>query len=667
MRLSHLFLYLFIAGLLLGAFWLFFPNHNEPAITTVSSFKPDTVTASPSTIHSSTQTTNTAQTPDINIALLQWRWHEGDQQIYRYNSTFQVKNQSDMAGKTTETVTTVVLEGLLNMRVFQRTDQEISVGFQLSPLHFRIAEKSIASFEKLLGQFFIVVFSLEGKPIRFHFPQTIAENNQPLVTELIQSVQAIIPTGIATQWQSLEQHNTGTYSAKYQRRVNEIEKHKTAYTELKALSQFSNFSSPEIEMNIEIEQSNIRFTPAKQQSWLATFHAEERLRFYASSSPKETMNVSSHVLQLTLTDEKPDLQLAIWQANNDINQVIQAFNQQSGDVQDVLVDLELQQLRNRFAGVSFNDLTTDLVLAVLNQQATTVTMQHFYDLSDYLRAYPEKSGDVLTALQGQEAIPLEASALLIGALNMAGTSEGQTVLANIMTQIQDNHSPYILQAMATTAQVANPSETLVNALWQRAEQQDAIAGVALEVLGGTAKHLLEVGNIQAAEQITKQLTLHLNNTQTATITPSETTPPTTLSLLRALGNSGHPDVFSIIVPYITSADAEARLLAYRSLRHAQDAESLKALINALSQETDVEARRQAVLTLTERQDSTQAVNPICDLLAKEPEIDVRAEMLRFLGRHKADNPRVLNVLQQQLTRESSRDMKKAIYQAIYTE
>ncbi|MDM8568155.1 HEAT repeat domain-containing protein [Thiotrichales bacterium HSG1] len=594
---------------------------------------------------------------------LSLQWQPGDKQTYQYLLQAKIKTNIGLAATTPSwQKMDLKVQGTLNMRVFKRVTQGQFIGFQLSPAEVTFSGQSVPQFEALFQTFFVAIFSPDGKPLRFHFPANISSNDQPLVAEIINAVQTIVPSQNKKQWESEEKHNTGHYRAHYT--VSDkgvINKQKLLYTSITLqkrnnLHQTSNVSN----LTAKIKKSQFEIELSKQKSWLKQFNGYGEVEVYISST---IVSTNSYLIKLMHSNAPLNPNLAIWQAPDDPNEVLAIFAKQQGISKDVLANLEKQNLKKKFAHTNVKELTDNIVLATLNNESPGEMSAHFIQLAEYLRAYPEHTRHILRQLQTSN-VPLKASATLISALQTAGTPEAQYVLADMISGAEIVNPAYVFQGVITTTMVSEPLPELVDSLWTQLENAeiDGMSDLSLLVLGAASGNLQKTGESERATEIDQRLFDYLQentDNKDSNATFDEET------VLRSLGNTGRTDLLPTVEPFFNAENPEIRAVAYKSLRHADDTQSREKLVTALREDKELHVRSATLETLVKRPDNKKSVDAVRQQVVNEQNEGLRVEMLRFIGANKT--PKVVETLQQQLETETSRHMKKEVYRALFAE
>ena len=648
----------------MGSAWYFFSvsdKMNPDDVTTVivptpkPNSKPQPATVAKPADELASPTT-TAATPTLR----QFIWQPNARQTYRYQSKVDLKIDTNAASKDKAIWQQInsQLSGILNVRVFDRYKDRIRLGFQLSAIHFDINGQNFPIMNTLFGAFFLVEMSPEGKPLQFNFPRYIGVTNQLFIKEIMNGIQVVLPTeATATAWKTQENHNTGDYRADYQRSSpasEEVHKHKTDYMMVTLQQAGNNANSNQLELTDKIKQSDFTAHLATAESWLKTLQGKEEIDFNLSTGKLAEM---ASQIQLTLSDDPQDPNLGIWRAANDYDQVLHAFATAEGDMslsQDVIKQLELDKLRQQYANTNVTTLVNALMDTFGNKKSISANeiIPQMQALKQYLTVYPDAALEMpalLDTLNPSQTL----AAYLIGALEQAGTPQAQQALSTIATNPKPEAQDRAVQAIGSLNFIEHPEPQVVTTLQQLADGDDPErADTALLAMGSVLHNSDAVQQAQLREQLIQRLRQQNGKGNTAV-------------LLSAVGNSNDGSLLAEVEPYLNASQTEVRTAAVQALRGFNDPTSLNHLVNAITTDTNQEVRGSALQALAQREDNSQAVSAIRQHLPQETEAGLRTNIVRFLGEHKAHDPQIVETLQQQLTVEQDRQMRKDLYNAIH--
>jgi len=643
-----------------GGIYLF----NSPPPPTITIVKPKTITHSSPVVKEALATPVTSATP-VTLAVSvtkppakkvamppQFRWQANARQTYSYQSQVELKIDigATLQAESAWQKINSQLSGIFNARIFDTQKDRVRMGFQLSNVNFNMNGQTFPPFTAVFGTFFLVEMSPAGKPLHFHFPRYINVTNQRFIKEILNSVQVVLsPDTTKKTWKTQETHNTGYYQAEYKRQPNhEIHKYKKDYLNI-TLQQANNDNFAQFNLNDRIENSKFTARLATQQSWLQDFEGKERIDFNMPTG--KLVEMASHI-QLTLSNYSQDSNLAIWQAANDFEKVLQAFAKATGDPsmsQDVLKILELEKLRSQYANTNLTTLVNALHGIDKKNISTKDILPYVRELKQYLTAYPEAALEMPTLLD--ELNPSQTiAAHLIGVLERVSTPQAQQALSTIATNEEQSRA---VQAIMSFNFVKDPQPEVVETLWQLADSEDSErADTGLLAIGSVLKNSTDYDQQAEVRDELVQRLQQGNEEQQATV-------------LKAIGNSGDDSLLMEVEPYLKASEPELRRSAVQAMRHFDDPTSLEHLINAATTDEHREVRSAALQSLKGREDSVEAVTALTEYMPQETETKLRKNIIRFLGKHKNDEPQVVDSLKQQLEQEQSIQMRKELYKAIY--
>jgi HEAT repeat protein len=593
----------------------------------------------------------------VSTTLPKFRWESGARQVYHYDLQTEMETNTNLLGDASATnwqKVIVELKGTLNVRLFEKQAKTIVVGFQLSPAHFSLSGQRMQALEKSLYQtFFMAIFTLEGVPVHFYFPNTIHASEQKLLAEIVNSVQIITPTlQTATQWTSKEENATGQYEAQYKWQAGKIHKQKRDYLTVNS-STTETEGVNEISITGQIINSDYQAILATKRSWLQELSGSEKLEI---SSQHGKIAKSALRISLRASDEPIDPTLAIWQANNDPEQVMLAFASGKSPSSGSWEQLRQQNLREKFAHVTVGDLTQQIIAFNAEDKSMGDMIPYLQELEDYLSVYPEAAAEIPNLLL-QGDLSQRTTGMIVNALEEVGHKEAQAALATIMLDNDSKNEHVVRQAIGAVSGIKKPEPELVETLWQVAQQSEEESSTALLALGAASHNLANSGDDFEASQIRQRLVDSLQ-AETADSWKQHVA-------LSALKNTDNTELFPTVAPYLEAEDEQVRATAHSVLENFDDVESFEKLITSVTQDESVMVRQSALNAVSHREDKDQAIEPIRQYLSEEADQDVRRDMIRFLGDNKTDNPEVITTLKQQVTQETSEEMIKEVYKALY--
>lgn len=589
------------------------------------------------------------------LAPLEFNWIAGKKQTYQYSFFSKIETNTNLFEASSEAwqTTNAELKGVLNARFFEARPEKFYVGFQLSPVQFSIAKQRLSPLENLYSSFFMVAFSKDGQPIEFHVPQKIHASEKELVTEIINGIQLILPSSvIKKEWVTRESNTTGEYTAEHILQENKISKKKTSYLTISSFSEEVD-NGEMLDFKGNILKSHTEGIVSKKQAWIESLVSKEQLEI--NSQHGKVAKITSQI-SLHLSDDPINSKLAIWQANSNPDIVIAGFANSSENNISAWDELEQQQLRDKFANVKVSDLTRQIIDLNLQGKPMQELIPYLKDLENYLSAYPESSADIPKLLH-EPNLSKGATGGIINALEVVGHHEAQQALIEIMLDETPTNPQVSYQSLVAAGGIKEPIPDLINGVWHISEQENEYMDMALLALGSVGANLEEAGNSADAAQIRDNLIENLQN-------ETEDSYKQKLILV-ALKNTKDTDLYDTVSPYLDTENETVREAAYSVLENFNDHTSFNKLLNSVVQDESPAVRQTALKAISMREDSSLAATTISGSLSQEPEAAVRKEMIQFLGQHKLENPEIIDTLKQQLSVETSTEMRKEIYTILY--
>lgn len=641
--------------LIIGGGWLF-GSYQKPANFT-ENLKPSPVvnqtissTAEPSTVRKNLE--NSVK------PVLAFNWFSGERkQLYRYlvNNKIQINPSVTQENAVWQTLQ-LSMEGTLNVRLFDQIDDKVYLGFQLSPVVIRQAEKNISQLAGLYNQFFMVEVSPQGQFLAFYFPAYLTSaEEKAAVAELIYPAQTVLPIRSPSlppmQWESAENHGSGHYTARYQWQTNEdIHKEKIAY------SKISEITSQEwggLKLKGKVEESQSKIKLGQNHFWLDSLIQKEHLIF-SSEYGKLSDLVSQFDLQRF--SGAYDIHLEIWKMSNDprlVKKHLADMIVAPEGAANVFETMRLEKLREKYSGIQIDSLLDGLL------KGGNTLEQYSEQLHEYLKIYPE-SALILSQRLRQNLYPQEITAIVIDALAEADHLLAQKALLELIDDPREAARPQIIQAIMSAGNILHPETLLINGLWQRIESRAIEYDTTLLALGRLAGAMQQSGDIGGSQEILIRLNNYLQY-------PDRSEHDTVLTL-KSLKNSQNAEIYPIVKPFLDVEQTDIRAAAHQALGVLNDTESRTVLLQTFSQDAESQVRLSAFDSLMRRSDNNtiEVVATVAQRLVQENNAELRRGMIQFLGTHKNIDASAITALQQQLPQETDRDMLKEIYKALYS-
>ena len=580
-----------------------------------------------------------------------------------------------VAGSQNKEKVDINVEGVLNFRNFGKlntSEDSVYVGFQFSPVQVTISGKRAPDLEKLYQSFFIVAFRTLGNPLLFFYSGNLDEKDKLSLSELIKSVQVYIPPGESLKgrhhWHINEKHSAGEFTARYfflSHACNTIYKEniRSVYIASPMLRKIKGGSDEGIKLTGHLVESGFKGIVDADVSWLKVFSGFE---IFETHVKKSVLSRSRSRVAMNLRAFEPDPDLQIWKENRPIKEVLESFaisGKKGGGKTGTWEERRLQALRNKFEDVSLSRIMEDIRNSIDSGISRAEMSDLIHSLRDFLTIFQEEI-PLIPNLIKELGLTENAAGSVILALELMGDPVAQDALIEIIEddeQTSDNR----LRGIVAAGGIEKPEKDLIDTLFDLSEKNrkrkndHALerADTALLALGILSHNLSRGGNPSKAEDITNRI---IDNLQATTDERER------LFSLKALANTLSPEILPVLEPYFTSESPDERAASVRALRGFSDDQTLQLLTKMVDQEPIFRVRKAALETLMQR-DGTEVVEYLNGYLPKEPDEFLRRMMIKFLGERKADYPVILNTLKNQLEHESSRELAKEIFRALYEE
>ncbi len=544
------------------------------------------------------------------------------------------------------------LKGVLNMRVFDVSEEKVRVGFQISPVSIKVSRQRLPELEKIYSTFFLAEFSPAGKLQKTIFSNEIAAEDEKEIERIIRSFQVIIASNFFGKWETEETDSTGRYLAAYSldKNKNRIKKIKTAYTHV--TREKGHYDGA---LEAKVNRSENTFTSSPGTSWLARARGSERITLFSEKKRVMTTSLKTRLTLLPATAGN----LAIWQKDTSF---------------DTLTEKWQSLPKNR---ISFRDLKT---IRGLKKEYGNVTLQSLavkifkkYKKFDYngvipfielLRLYPEKAKEFASFILNSR-YNVEQKTILLHALERAGHAEAQKALSSILTGEAYPRAHRVQAAIAFNA-ITAPTDEAITSLWETygyrnpdTPLSEELSTTAILALGSIARKKEKGGSDtdrNLAREIKERIFSDISSTPDTDVKKKS-------ALYTAAGNTGTPEALEYLESGLSSQNAIVRSSAVNAIKHVDDENIEETLCNHLQKEKVPIVREAVIRSLYSLEPKEETVSAIIETLPGEKNENVRNRMYRYLLKNR-NFPSVRESLQQILEWEKSPRNRKIIIKAI---
>jgi hypothetical protein len=182
-----------------------------------------------------------------------------------------------------------------------------------------------------------------------------------------------------------------------------------------------------------------------------------------------------------------------------------------------------------------------------------------------------------------------------------------------------------------------------------------LASTAILALGALSKTYRDNGDIARANEVNKKI---------AELLKDATSPEAQAVGLKALENSADISALEDGDKYLESDSSSVRAAAVEAYRYSEKPEDETKVLKIFADDENVKVRSNAFRALKEK-NSGQLLDVVVDRTAKEADESLRQNMVRYLADYK-ESPDVMQVLQNMKEQETSREVMKEVYLAIYS-
>jgi len=488
-------------------------------------------------------------------------WHKGARQLYhldfvKIDQTYpsalegQVEDHDNYALQIHMEISCT-----LNIRIFEKFEDTIYLGCQLSNVNVRAGESSDSllrdnALEALFRPFFLIEMHANGLPEKFYFPPHLDSQSRTSLSEIIYAVQTVVPTNEdrapIRKWRSQEQHAFGKFKVEYMlepHSCNALSKQNIRCTVLNDLDQ-SILKTDNFQFRGIIEHSNHQITlSGDDASWIESYAGEESFAIF----------VSQHALWYRLQTKillSPDRQqldpnLFIWETHMPVREIIDSFASNDNNKKKVS-----QTSKIKFSErVSLASKLEMFQKDILENASQDVILEHINAFEQFLTKYPEEAGFIPDLIKNLNIEGRTAESIIL-ILEMIGHESAQSAISDIF--LDYNQAPDIrLKATVSAGGIASPTPVLIDRLFQLISQEqnrNDIQGLrrsdeAILSLGLLNKALYKDNNSVSANFIHNRLIGMLQNNSDERHM---------IACIQALGNATMPEGTDYLLPFIDS-------------------------------------------------------------------------------------------------------------------
>jgi hypothetical protein len=586
-------------------------------------------------------------------------WERGVRQMYRVAIQSRVEMMAAESGTSPTKGVDLEIEGTLNCRHLGEVEGVNYVAFQWSPVEVRFGGRRSQTLEGLYSNVFVVMFCPFGSVLETIHPVFIRPREKDSIKGLMSLLQVTIPSRTNRQeesnWCVEEKDAIGTYLAEYNVAApGVLVKQKREYRRTEEEKEAARKSGAG-DVDVQIEASSFQAVIKPGVSWLDELTGGEVVRMTMPARVRSEVRSS---VSLKRIDYRPNASLSIWNLTGDYKTiceklVMMGYNDKLSP--DAWEKVRLEQLRERYAGVSIFEMYNNLIDAIAGMEKHADTVPALYALRDYLQAYPKYASEIPGIIK-EKKLDDQQAGRLIHALELAGTPECQEQLVRIAND-QDQQANQRLQSVVAMGGVDHPEAFMTKALLDLSERQDVDDRLRNTSILSYGMHGNALGasktdeDRKAAQRIVEKLYARL---QAADDEEKEI-------LLLALDNTHRIDVEKI-QPYLESQSGRIRSAALRGLRHAPPSTAIPILEKAMTQDVSSDVRETAFETLLQFGDAGTA-SLVRERAPKEGSGVLKRKMIGFLGERRSD-PANAACLKSLLTVEQDSALQKAIKDAL---
>jgi hypothetical protein len=284
--------------------------------------------------------------------------------------------------------------------------------------------------------------------------------------------------------------------------------------------------------------------------------------------------------------------------------------------EEIVADLESSTRRHPGEGVSSSQTAEGAHDAT---ERTTKQSERFMALAAIFRRRPDSIGKALARIVALSP----AAEVLIDALGSASSEQSLEALIELANKLNVSQ-PVRQRAKAALARSSRPSDNAITAL-KAMLSTDPFGTLPLFGLGSFARHLRDQGDHGRASAIGELLIERLSAARSVT---------ETVTVLRAIANSGYAPALPHVTPFFDDARDEVRGAAVRALMSMRDPGADRLIATRMTDDSSAEVRLAAIEAARARASS----DVLCGALAavsrdREPRVRYRGAelMLRWVS------------------------------------
>ncbi len=283
------------------------------------------------------------------------------------------------------------------------------------------------------------------------------------------------------------------------------------------------------------------------------------------------------------------------------------------------------------------------------ERATAERSDEFRALAAMVRLRPDTISKIVSAIANRST----ASRTLVSALAAAETREAETALTKLAT---DRRLAAALrkQVVVSMLQLTRPAGSTLDAVLALLSDE-AVHTHALYAVGSLSRRLRLSGETLVSARASAALLRELSAARLA---------GNKIDVLRAIANSGDPELLDALLPLATAREAEIRGAALEAMRLMDTTRVDDILVERIANEQDPEVLRAAVNAAKPRSPTAALAETVALLAQQEDNAYVRKDAIAVLKRWLPDHPELRSALQQIADNDPARGLRLAAAAAL---
>jgi hypothetical protein len=509
-------------------------------------------------------------------------------------NTYELSMQSNMklfAFDRSQLVHTQI-EGVLNLNFIKKTPKKAIALMQLSKLSINTTDdRTDRALEHLYSQIFIVELAYDGKIIKSYFKGN--QDDYKGLKQLLEMLQVVLVNKLKYVIEQPEEE--GTLIMHYQRDANNTKhlyKQRTRQKNQNRAKAYKKIIKSDFDIKIN-------------EQWIQSLNIHEEIIVYAG---KKKLIESRNHITLIQNNSLLDDTLAIWKYRDDINQMIQEY--QNSPKESYFKQVEKNAT---IAYFTENKMTLQSLLDDLKEN----DLLQLNKIVKFITLYPDEAEKLYNAIRDADE---DISSALINVLERSGTPQAQKVLRDIAQSEEFDYMNH-LRAFIAMGGLAEPTDESIDFLWKMYEKRDTPTD---KDLSNTS--LLSLGILGPKSQKEEELQRKLKDEYILNSDDNFRKKIVLLSMQNANAENFKPEIFDAL----NDKSTLVKTAAIKALRKLDTDEVRVKMLQLFNINEAVEVRRKVIKTLLSIDTNAQLMQRARENLLTDSDNLVRKGIILYL-------------------------------------